>query len=193
VPVDDRELLWLAYPLGYLGYPGVLTLAGWRCVGAHPEEGTTWLRPLPLPFVPGSGLSWPLAVLVGGPPHERRAALRAGGDLETPVYAAADLGDLLPCVDRRDPCTWAAALHDLAVARLAVASPGERPFVPGGTEDDWWVSGWRAAIPGWVLELSWGVTGCAQASLLFSHVSDTLEPERALVEARGRLRAEVRE
>jgi hypothetical protein len=201
--VDDRELLWLAYPDGYLPVAGVFTMGGWRCVGVvkagdrDPDPGTLWLRPgIQPPPAYRSGHMWPVAHLMpGGPPHERRHQIRDAEGWSQSVQVAADLGELLPSVDRHDPGTWGAALHDLAAARLAVASPAERLPVPPGAADGWWgddwcVSGWHASIPGWVLRLSWGVTGVAQ-SLLCPHVSQTLGPELALVEARARLRTEA--
>lgn len=89
----DRELLWKAYPDGYLAMRGVETVGGWQCVGCG-EWGSNWLH-----VGTGTGM-FPLHA-PGFPDFEQAKAA----------------GRLLPSLDpTSDPATWACVKRDLAIA-----------------------------------------------------------------------------
>lgn len=94
----DKELLWKAWPDGYLAMRGVSTVDGWLCSGEarwwHPDHSAEIVvDPMGLTFV-----------------------LNAG-DLDHAVCRKLHAnGGLLPNVDPTDPATWACLLLDLARA-----------------------------------------------------------------------------
>ena len=102
----DREQLWQAWPDGYLAMRGLMSLAGWQCLGVTGAE-SMWFPLLRKGSGPIIGLPG------GGPPYEKRAFWREGMDT---FRAAADLGDMLPAVSIHDTATWACILKDLADA-----------------------------------------------------------------------------
>lgn len=106
----DRELLWRAYPDGFLAGDGVGTVGGWRCVEVAPF-GSVWS---------GRQVDGYRYAILGGDVtkdpdgmYERRSDWRLGMDT---FRAAIDLGDLLPNVDPADTATWACVKQDLANA-----------------------------------------------------------------------------
>ena len=96
----DRELLWNAYPDGYLAMKGVSTVEGYVVRESQSTPGAFfWCRD---------------AIFDLTPEHPRHAWVEAR-----------DWGDLLPDLDPEgDPATWACALRDLA---LAVNWTAEQP------------------------------------------------------------------
>lgn len=93
----NRELLWAAYPDGYLAMRGVDTVGGWQCVQDNRVVPSRWVR------APG-------------------IAYHVQHESDPEVRCARDAGDLLPNLDPiGDPATWACALRDLAEAMW----PGE--------------------------------------------------------------------
>lgn len=89
----ERELLWKAWPEGYLAQRGVKTVGDWQCVGAG-EWGSNWIH-----VGTGGGL-FPLHA-PGFPDFEQ----------------ARTTGHLLPnLVPETDLATWACAKQDLAAA-----------------------------------------------------------------------------
>ena len=85
----SRELLWAAYPDGYLAMRGVSTVGGWHCVGDQTHHCDSF------------GGMWWVKALAAGP-----------GSIDDAWRA----GDLLPYLDpENDPATWACAKLDLAL------------------------------------------------------------------------------
>ncbi len=99
----DRELLWLAYPEGFLPVRGVASIDGWLVRKGANERG---------------GLEW-------CPPQ----SLGVEGRYEV-VQDARERGDLLPAVDPRDRATWACCLADLAEG-LDILGPPYRTSLLG--------------------------------------------------------------
>ena len=123
------DLLWRAWPDGYLAVRGVQTVGDWHCVdvGAGGEGTSLWSR-----STPDSGGLTELGLLEGMPDARVNAGL------------------LLPCADPGDAATWACLLRDLAEAvNVRVAHEKGKPdyafFGPGGFAfwrsfgpDDYW-------------------------------------------------------
>lgn len=84
----DKDLLWQAFPSGYLAVRGVSTVGGWQCAG-FARDGITdrWLQPK--------------TFFVLTADHK-------------PLLEAHSAGDLLPNVDPSDTATWACLLSKLA-------------------------------------------------------------------------------
>jgi len=89
----EKELLWKAWPEGYLAIRGVGTIAGWQCV----KTDRTF-------------------TIYGHREAEAEIVFRDG---MTSLHSsqAVERGDLLPNVDPTDIATWACLLQDLAQAR----------------------------------------------------------------------------
>lgn len=116
--VIDGDLLWQAYPTGFLARRGVCTVGGWQCVetevitvqqpdGSKPRLTSRWLHP-------ELGL-----VYSGDLPDEF-----GNGDASDEFIRWVNDGDLLPNVDPTDEATWAALKRDLAIATLAARNRG---------------------------------------------------------------------
>lgn len=84
---EGRDLLWKAYPDGYLAKRGVMTVGGWTYIGFDGRH--SWVRE----------------------PSEQY--INSECDL-TKIYEGR--GDLLPLPDPSDTATWACLLEDLAEA-----------------------------------------------------------------------------
>ncbi len=114
----DRELLFRAWPDGYLARRGVSTVGGWLCEGdtfyRHNDEGD------------------PSRVVVSA--AKRRSTLSNEG------FPLLDAGDLLPNVDPTDPATWACLLQDLAEASR---SPTDRYDLTWSNTDKGWRLFWQ--------------------------------------------------
>ena len=92
----SHELLWKAYPDGYLAMRGVTTVGGWICLG----KDFYWVAP------PGADV---------GNRDEHRHSYRCV--LQSSLtFDRAEPGDLLPNVDPTDHATWACLLADLIEA-----------------------------------------------------------------------------
>ena len=108
----EKELLWEAWPEGYLAIQGVSTVGGWQYLGESPG-GQRWFRNKP-----------GLHLLRAHKENGEYPAHWPGGwfatDLRVPEKPHKS-GDLLPNVDPTDVATWACLLQDLAeAAGLAV-------------------------------------------------------------------------
>ena len=188
----DRELLWKAWPDGYLAMRGMLTVGGWHCVARREHESLwTLLRS-------EGGMTTVYGLPCGGPPYERRSCWRPEMD---DFRLCAELGDLLPQVDPQvDPATWACCKLDLA--RAAGVAPGPRlaslgriPTEISWIRDDggWWLSAltWRGrdqepatVLPGVFLGGDGGGTWTlARENIRFRDLG-TDDPALALVLAR---------
>ena len=170
----SRELLWMAYPEGFLPMRGVTSLARWTCSGDN-GDGTD---------LAGLNIHWRhfgLHSTIQYRPWTKRPweYLFNGGDAEGIVKD----GHLLPNLDPKDPATWACVKHDLAVARYPAATS---PYLVG------WRQTRRRPAKGvlyWTLSVYWragtndGVVGEAH------HFGvDTDDPATALAMARAQLR-----
>jgi len=92
----DKELLWRAYPDGYLAMRGVSSVEGWLCSGSN-EKASHWLNKV----------------------YTHETILHEGG----PYHQSRDQGDLLPNVDPADAATWACLLQDLSSAVTWAGKP----------------------------------------------------------------------
>jgi len=90
---EGRELLWRAYPDGYIAMRGVHTVGGWTCIA----------RPARLDVAVFRQLNDPMEVWVGADPDSASMSLVRSGDL-------------LPLPDPGDPATWACMQANLAEA-----------------------------------------------------------------------------
>lgn len=186
----NTDLLWKAYPDGYLAIRGVSTVRKWTCLGSSPvaaiefvsdrrEDGTDQ-----------------------GPVHKFIGFDEAGQPLGDSTAAAEELhrrGVFLPNVDPTDAATWACLLKDLAEA----AEITERTNLTWRRFGGKWVLGgdpWNLenAILTAMTGLASGATTREQAAtqVLADQVKTTLrgfdintdEPAEALVQARIHLR-----
>jgi len=116
IPLD---LLWRAWPDGYLPMRGVSTVGGWVCMGAKPAHALATFRTR----------NGPLEVLA---PSTRTAL---SGDTDSVSLGIIRAGALLPLVDPADIATWACLVHDLGVAmnKMLPAAPGPAPTLPWGS------------------------------------------------------------
>jgi hypothetical protein len=174
----DPDLLWLAYPDGYLGMGGVRTIGGYICHGPWHKEGNEQTE---IVFCkPDRGVCF-----VDGPDwtveHTRALAEMVGDGPD----------DLLPLVDPDDVATWACCLRDLAEACF------ERKGPP--PDERWWVSNWHPCLvpavenpsagnpdhwqSGWALHITWGTMGFITMHFDFA-MKDIVDPALALVMAR---------
>lgn len=159
----DRELLWRAYPEGYLARRGVSTVGGWQCVAELRDverrmDYAFWLKDdlvslyglseLPAFSPVGYGAASPLNM--------------------TPITTALKAGDLLPNVDPADVATWACLKADL-VRAAKLNDEGELTF--SGRDGMWALST--------INRYSGGRT--------ITFVIDTDDPTLALVRARIQL------
>lgn len=174
-PFRDLDLLFAAYPKGYLARPGVRTLGGWTCVevkAAGTEDETHgWVRP---DEHPEYGHVYGIHVLV----PDRNVGR----------------GDFLPALDPfADVATWACALADLAT-RLGHPPATLWQFSPSiRFEDLVWGEGSGAdALKGWLAWRAWTSRpqffGAAQGDLtdfwrVFSFDRPVKDPAEALVRA----------
>lgn len=117
----ERELLWKAWPDGYLAMRGVKTVGGWQCIDGPPG-------PESLRFHNGRGVEL-----------DDRLRMGCRGILIPPLtnYAhhICDEGGLLPDVDPSDAATWACVLLD-----LANAIPAQRWLHSKGPEKPEWLN-----------------------------------------------------
>lgn len=153
----SRELLWLAWPKGYVALRGVSTVGGWQTYRVwdktSPEEiNCGWMRPFGI--------------------LDLCECKRQGF-----ITRALASGNLLPNVDPADTATWACLKKDLA---LAAGAPD------GATEIGWrWTNmGLEGA---WVWCLSWQESGSARASQMVQFDINTTNSADALVLARIKL------
>ena len=163
----SRDLLWEAYPDGFVACQGLTTVSGWM-----------FIRPNP------NGISWTLQS-----PHDCDEVIypdrikhhnKTGEKINCwskPAGEALANGDLLPNVDKSDVATWACLLEDLAQA----------VGYEGATHLTWrklYNNPWGSNTPkGWVLTTSKGPYGF--------DLSISLGPEEALVRARIKIREET--
>ncbi len=130
-----KELLWKAWPDGYLAVRGVGTIAGWQCVRT-PAEGV---------YANTVDHTWWLAPVTFG---TNRAPF--GGDIvvrsDRRVFGSVRQdGKLLPNVDPEDTATWACLLQELAEAAHVETGPyfghhlrWEREVTRGWPPQSWW-------------------------------------------------------
>ena len=175
-----RELLWKAYPDGYLAMKGVSTVGGWVCIRtptdclyANPKNWTHW-APKPV-FAAGQ---W-----------EASSTRRLEGDKGMESVRAG--GDLLPNLDpENDPATWACALRDLA---LAVGGMG-LGLDPTRYDATWNVDDprhrWPSQKSGWVLSCQHREASAFHRKRHFSFAFTVVDPATALAMARAQLREE---
>lgn len=110
----DRELLWKAWPDGYVGMRGVSTVDGWTCIEV--QNGHSIFRQH----------NDPLTVCVRG----------SSDDVDSVSNAHRRRGDLLPNVDPTDHATWGCLLYDLARASIVrVAGPNKGSIHPEAEAD----------------------------------------------------------
>ncbi len=163
--VDDRELLWAAWPDGYLAMRGVMTVAGWQCIGVATDK-SLWFP------LRREGTAPILGLPSGGPPYEQRSSWRADMD---PFRLAADMGDLLPDIDPTDTATWACLKADLARAAGA----------PDLATEISWTSMHMAGA--WHWTVSWHEDNRRSQAQPFDSI-ETKNPGLALLMARIQLR-----
>ena len=166
----DPELLWRAFPDGYLAMRGVATVGGWQCIVAfrdgNPNSGSGI-------FYSSAGhfytMCWPEGV---------KDAMRVP---EVLASAALNRGDLLPNVDPSDTATWACLLAELG--RVAGLQEWRTlDFYRDGTKHRWMLWAFR---PG----SSETRAGAAIAASVFrGPLFDTDDPALALVRALIHLR-----
>lgn len=97
-----RDLLWQAFPMGFLPLRGCGTLDGWTCIGHAPGWGTYRNPNEPLD-----------EILVRF--DNVAAGMLHNDDVDTMSLSIRNTGNLLPLVDPDEPATWACCLYDLAV------------------------------------------------------------------------------
>jgi len=103
----EKELLWEAYPEGYLAMRGVSTVANWTCIHANEPLSRwaygQWGSERPREFNIDSDIKKTVHLAFGLAENDVRTLLLEGGGL-------------LPNVDPSDPATWSCLLVDLAKA-----------------------------------------------------------------------------
>lgn len=163
---EGRALLWKAYPAGYLGKRGVLTVGGWQCFSVY-KDRAVWTAPLNYSY------------------DARQTLWFTGEDHLRGVAHRASQGDLLPLPDPSDPATWACLLQDLAEASGRFEH--RKPWV--GLAFDLWPD--APEPPGfycWLLTVH-DTGGRSFASFtLPASITDADGGAEALVQARIRLR-----
>lgn len=98
------ELLWKAYPKGYLSRKGVTSIGGWHCVMS----------------IPGASY-WVVPNFIYQQENFKDQVYRTG---HKEVELARERGDLLP--ELQDTATWFCLLADLAEATSVVDRPWSR-------------------------------------------------------------------
>ncbi len=159
----DRDLLRKAYPSGWLATEGILSVGGWRCLGAGNEDGSVWSTGADAPSfdITARGyVSWAFRIDLA----EVRRLIAAG-------Y-------LLPRIDPAETATWACVKADLAKALWGGREPIEVTF--GRTRHGEW-------------ELSLHANPADMHMIDFDHIFrvDTDDPALALVLARIQLREQA--
>lgn len=139
------ELLWRAWPEGYVAKRGVMTRRDWQCVAVEPcIDGvmTSWAL---------GGTQFPI------PYYEHDPDL---AEVDTLSRAAAEStlrrGELLPNVDPKDTATWACLLADLAEAverRSPARFAADRGLIFNASPEV--TNEWR--LIGWGSECRWAV------------------------------------
>ena len=175
----DRELLWKAYPAGYVGTKGVSTVSHWLC---------RWATGNIAEFILDTGTGKGIRKIMVGPHEDGTVGPWKERWDDHGEHAA---GHLLPRVDPSQTATWACLLLDLVSACWTdeIPRPTER----------WWIRSWRPALlplvdepqagveehwsEGWVLEVSWGYMGVVNRFFSFYDLN-TDDPALALVLAR---------
>ena len=158
----DRELLWRAFPDGYLAMRGVATVGGWQCIVAfrdgNPNSGSGI-------FYSSAGhfytMCWPEGV---------KDAMRVP---EVLASAALNRGDLLPNVDPADTATWACLLAELG-RTAGLQEWRTLDFYRDGTKHRWMLWAFRP--------------GSSETRAFRGPLFDTDDPALALVRALIHLR-----
>ena len=169
----DRELLWKAWPDGYLAMRGVKTVGGYQCIGIN-DERSLWMLATSVDFpLAYRGNLHPMDWLVsGGPPYEQDPEWRE--QMETLRVHAED-GALLPNVDPSDHATWACVLHDLSKAASGLS-------MDSGVQAIWEQRTWPHAGSCW--SLTWQTHSGFQGCTKFRFPDKVDDPALALVLAR---------
>ena len=110
----DRELLWKAWPDGYLAMRGVKTVGGWVCQQTEPH------------------LLFTKDDMTGRYPQVDWAVIKQGRSYCSLVETPFDQ-DLLPNIDTADAATWACLMQDVATALGLPPGLGYRWFGGPGT------------------------------------------------------------
>jgi len=108
----DRDLLWKAWPRGYIAILGAGTVGGWLCRWVGMNGRVSHFFILETIEVDNDGYKHPRF-------REVKVSPRGGKGPIEPVsgdVAAVKRGDLLPKVDPSDVATWACLLADFAAA-----------------------------------------------------------------------------
>ncbi len=117
-----KELLWKAWPKGYLAARGVRTVGGWTCMGLVENEHKFWMR--------ADFWMAPDMISLYGRCRDDGEILGYGNASPlnvSPWTTARKAGDLLPNVDPADRATWACLLQDLAEAAFVRSSEKLNP------------------------------------------------------------------
>jgi len=159
----DQDLLWKAWPGGYLAVRGVSTVGGWLCLGETEAAAVEFISNR------HNGAHKIVGFCAQGNP--------LGHDELTPMLVG-ELrirGVLLPSVDPTDTVTWAAIKRDLATACGAPSDASEIT--------------WRRMNMGtdgaMVWMLSWEDKGSVRASVAYQFGIDTDDPALAIVIVRA--------
>lgn len=110
----EKELLWRAWPDGYLAIRGAGTIEGWQCI----ESGKN------VTFLKGrTHISW----RADDPPYQTHSVADMGRQMN---WREIQTGDLLPNVDPTDAATWACLLRELAHAAFDEDWKGPITWLP---------------------------------------------------------------
>jgi len=178
-----RELLWRAYPEGFLPMRGVLSVGGWTVVEPNEEEEPCFLAP------------WKDE----GPYCEMREwSLSTDVKWSHLTHEVLPAGDLLPNVQPDDSATWACCLQDLAplVNMDKHTALSWAPLRDEGGHIGWQLVGWTDRACRWECACFSYVSAVRDEDVIFSHVypygtGSLKDPAIALVTARAQLREEA--
>lgn len=161
VDTVNRNLLWQAFPDGYLAMRGVTTVGGWTCWRTAEHDGKTVVATFIRNKVFGEVNCFGGFVTWNNKPADLP---------DTPVSS----GDLLPNVDPADTATWACLLAELG--RVAGLQEWRTlDFYRDGTKHRWMLWAFR---PG-------SSETRAFVGLLFDTDDPALALVRALIQSRG--------
>ena len=176
----DRDLLWKAYPDGYIAVLGLNTIGGFTCIGE---------------VCKGSGSGWHFIMNATNSCTMNGRCIVSSGDPRRVRGIAGMIGgsedDLLPNVDPSDTATWACLLDDMRRALGWLVAEGEVCNL-------WWGQPpegppeWTSVHPrGWRLErYTDRARSSASQGFRFFDI-DTNDPALALVLARIQVREET--
>lgn len=106
----DRELLWKAWPRGFVPMKGISTIGGFICTDVDADGFSSWVSTLD-----HTGVGWRADA------NLQEWSLRQDDGTYVPDWR------FLPVVDPMETSTWACLLHELAAARCE--DPPDLPVI----------------------------------------------------------------